>query len=846
MAYSPNSLVEIIKSNREKKINVSRIIEGQPANIPVLSKMIADRTSNHRSTADRNELQVNRGVLESLARRMQNAHDNHKNIIELFPDIELSIQILVSSILSPKKMTDFELAYSFKKSLPLAPLAAGPILDAIKEHMHDEYELEDKLPQIVRESLFTTGSYCWAIIPEASVDETINSDLLKSYSAEAFGAKADAFVSRMTDPINLKGLAPAKAIPTSNASAKDLAAYLASSNNVYLTDNHSLLQFAKAKEYLSHTLIKQSVRHGAQVAQESVDKLGYFDIFRNRSSSSSHTNVAFVKTRDEAKRASIGAPMSVHFPSDATMPVCAQGNESEHIGYLVVLDDSGKALNPATTPDASGFLSGGDTQGAMRQQTPTQIAFRNLMANQTGGVDAEQFFLMYKDILEQQIYSSIKDSIYGKNVQIANKNDIYYLMFSRALAEQKTSVLFIPKELMTYFAFNYNEYGIGKSLLDNLTTLTSLRAILLFARVMAQSKQAIDVTRVAINLSPEDPDPEKTISQIQDSVLKLRQNFFPLGINNPIDLVNWIQRAGLQFEYSNNPLIPDVKIEFQNANIEHTVPDSDLEEELRKQTIQAIGLSPETVDAGFTPEFAVSVVNNNLLLSKRVNIYQKKLTKDLAKFLGAVTYNDESLRAKLKAVVQENLKEVISALPEELSQLHDKDEALFMETVLDLISESLCVDLPSPENTDLQNLSGEFKTYVENLDDVINATISSEIFPESVSGDISTHIDALRALFKNHLIRQWCATNSFYPEVAAICATDDEEVASLLELVSGHLTSTMRNGTKLLDMMKEYKGAANQDLQRITAGEEGSSVDSSSSDSSAKEENESGDDMLSF
>src|SRR5690606_15528925 len=137
-------------------------------------------------------------------------------------------------------------------------------------------------------------------------------------------------------------------------------------------------------------------------------------------------------------------------------------------------------------------------------------------------------------------------NLYGREVKLGNQNDIYFLMFTRALRNQKTSILYIPKEMMTYFSFFHDEYGVGKSLLDNLATLCSLRAILLFARVMAQAKNSINVTKVIADLPPNDPDPEKTAALVMDAVFKTRQNYLPLGLNNPADLVQWIQRAGLQ------------------------------------------------------------------------------------------------------------------------------------------------------------------------------------------------------------------------------------------------------------------------------------------------------------
>ena len=50
----------------------------------------------------------------------------------------------------------------------------------------------------------------------------------------------------------------------------------------------------------------------------------------------------------------------------------------------------------------------------------------------------------------------------------------------------------------------------------------------------------------------------------------------------------------------------------------HIKPDTELEEELDKRAIMALGLTPEIVDTGFSPEFATTVVANNVLLAKRV------------------------------------------------------------------------------------------------------------------------------------------------------------------------------------------------------------------------------------
>jgi hypothetical protein len=230
-----------------------------------------------------------------------------------------------------------------------------------------------------------------------------------------------------------------------------------------------VVKFAELKDAVKSKQVSLTYRGGRQFSTESVsDKLKYMDIFRERKTvTNSATNVHTIKTRSETRRKSIGKPMIVKFPSLAVLPVTVPGNSSEHIGYLVLQDVDGKPLTFTNTNESSGqnvaSVLDKDTKGGI---TPAQQAFKNLVADTSANINTDQLFTMYKDILERQIYTTISDSLYGKNIEISNKNDIYYTMFMRALAEQRTNIMFVPKELMVYFHFNLNEQGIGK-FIDN-------------------------------------------------------------------------------------------------------------------------------------------------------------------------------------------------------------------------------------------------------------------------------------------------------------------------------------------------------------------------------------------
>ena len=851
MPVSPQSLVDVLTRNKSKKMLAAKIIEANPKTLSVVPKLIRGQTAPV-NDLDKGDFNINRSILEDMHSRIMSIKNNNKNIMKLFPDIELAIQILVSSILSPKKMTDIQLNYKLNPNIGLPSNVSSEILEIIKTYVNEQYELEEKLPEIVREALFVSGAYVQAIIPESSVDDVINTDILPTYSTEEFKTRVDYVLRELTAPINILSIPKQEEKPLpETVNAKALAEHLSSESFVRVTDNVRIMRFGQWREEINSAVIKSSMRRGEAISQESLDKINYMDIFRQKSGMITNKNTEFIKRKDETVRKSIGKPMVTRIPTESIIPVIIPGNETEHVGYFVLLDESGKPLNTDVKDVNISQINSLVNIDSQAQMTPVQKAYNALVTDSTSGVNVNQLFDMYKEVLERQIYSTIKNSLYGSNVDIAEKNDIYFLMFTRALANQRTNLLFIPKELVIYFAFNYNDVGIGRSLLENLSVLSSLRAILLFSKVMAHAKQSIDITKVNISLDPNDPDPEKTIEQVQDGVLKLRQNYFPLGINNPVDLINWIQRAGLQFSYENNPMLPNVKIDFENVELQHTIPNTDLEEDLRKQTIIALGLPPETVDNGFSPEFATTVVNNNLLLSKRVAIYQKALTKHLNKLIVTLGYNDEDLRSMLRKELLERLPSMEAALTEEEKQLITKSKDEFIEYYIDHFCENVIVEFPKPDNTNITNLSAEYDIYKENLDKVIDSVISAEIFGEDVAGEIAQHIDTIRNTYRHHLLRKWMSDNNFYPEVLELVGTNIEEMDATIVSMCEQLSSTMRNGTTLLTAMKKFKDAVNTDLTNVSGDSaDTSSTTSSSGDSSGTDdtatggEGEGGDDLV--
>ncbi len=831
MAIKPSVLLDIIQQNKNKKVLASKIIENNSQLLPILPKLVTN--NNNLKPLNSSSFSLNRAALQKLYERVTHVKKNNKYLIKLFPDIELAIQILVSSILSPKNMNDIKINYKITKSFTLDSTFQAEIVDAIASYVSQNYELEEKLADILREALFGSGAYVVAVIPESSVDEVINQDLMTTYSAESIDAAVTKFIKTAVEPINIIKTNPqnTKTTYTSIKNPQDFVGYITQQDFIKITDNYNIFQFSKVKDKLTKKIIKRLIKSNDKVSLESAEKLSYLDIFRPINSQSVQNDLQIIKTGRETKRYSIGKPLFFKIPTEATIPVFIPGDPTNHIGYFVLLDENGKPLNTENTElDFDSLAQTLNVDANAKNLTPVQKAYKNLVYDSTENVSPEALFEIYKNVVENQIYNTIKNSLYGSDVEISQRDDIYFLMFSRALASRKTAIIYLPKELVVYFAFNYNQFGIGKTLLENLSILASLRAIMLFAKVMAYAKQSIDVTKVNISLDPNDPDPEKTIEQIQESVLKLRQNYFPLGINNPVDLVNWIQRAGLQFSYDNNPLIPNVKLDFENANISHTIPSSELEEELRKQTIIALGLSPETVDSGFSPEFATTVVNNNILLSKRVTLYQKTLCKHLKNLIEIIVENDEDLKAIIKRTIADNIENIESSLDDQEKEILNKDKNEFIDYYLEKLLANLIVELPKAENTNITNLSQEFDIYKENLEKVLDSVISDEIFSSSLAESISGNIQDIKNIYKHYFLRKWMADNNYYSELLEITSMDEESVKGIIDLISTHLKTTAANIENLLKTINPNIKQTNSEQSQPIEEEQTDNTESDNTD----------------
>ena len=102
-------------------------------------------------------------VVQNVANRTASNVMYNENIIQLLPEMELAMQILISSILSPNNMMTCELNYVCDAD-DLGDLRAG-LIEIMKNFFTDTYKINSILPTILADVLFKKGSDPLATFP---------------------------------------------------------------------------------------------------------------------------------------------------------------------------------------------------------------------------------------------------------------------------------------------------------------------------------------------------------------------------------------------------------------------------------------------------------------------------------------------------------------------------------------------------------------------------------------------------------------------------------------------------------------------------------------------------------
>lgn len=770
--------------------------------------------------------QPNGELVWNVTDKTANNIADNRNMMQLLPDIELAKQILINSILSPNDMLSCELAFNCEADL-LGELQ-GPMLQIIEDFFKKSYGIEQLMPTMLEDILFKAGSYPMAIIPESAVDDAINSpervsvatlESIRHELGDGNNARTTGILgsnSKNTDrnayTVGLENLRHGQATTPVDSTVWHTSAMLR------VTDNPNVMKQPLLMQKITTDRIRDRMDL-RQISTENRDQKKVTDaqlrasLFRSRTYI--NTPVVQLKPKSLLEKATVGHPLVMSLPAESVIPVHTPGNPDEHIGYFVLLDQTGNPLNKAIISDYYTDLATNINQNKDLSSQLLNITRRSIEGRKPGNnelLDIDSAMQLYMDVVEQDLMQRLRNGVYGENVAIARPQEVYRIMLARACAKMYTQLLYVPAQVMTYMAFDYNKYGVGMSLLENTKIIGSLRAMTLFANTMAGIKNSVGHVELNIELDPNDPDPGDTIEKLMHEYVKTRQAAYPIGASNPLDIVNYLQAAGVEVTTTGHPGWPTTKMSVNDKQTNRPKVDTELEDSLRKRHLMSLGVAPETVELSMGADFATSVIQSNLLLAKRALVMGKKFTFHLTDFIKKFTLNSQILMDQLKAEIEKD-KELVTKL--------DPQGKYGVEGLVIYFISLLEVSLPEPNLKGLAMQLEAFDEYNKALDACIPAFISQDIFDSTNIGELSNTMGSTIAVIKAYFQRKWLRENNVLPELFDMMShtEDDDHAFDLLDSHKEHMESIGRSILTYMKAALQAKQKFDAEVLKMSGGE---------------------------
>jgi len=820
-----DDIYHVSKTIKElKKAKTLKTVKEDGEKISVVNKLIKNKKNTN--TNIENSIPNIKNITSAIYKNKNNAED----ILRLFPDLDLSIQILVSSIISPKDMVNNDLIFNSSINI-ITPEVLNSLLNTLKKYIEKEYKIISKLTDIIRKSLFEDGSYITAVIPENVIDELINIDSDVYYTEpealdiDTSKVKPDYKISLESFESNVllynkpKGFLGFEDNISLESSETVNNLKLNENFNIQVLDSFEILAAPKIKKLLRKLEVNKRLGIRNDVIKDKndiqINRL-YKRIVKKR-------NIIDIPNVNELKRDPITKPLVMKLPSESVIPIFMPNDPSNHVGYFIVLDENGNPINYNKNYVEKQNIILDYVTKKPNENTSANKLKKQLYGNTNRKINPE-LLEQFKDIIEKDLIDKLKKGLYDKTLKIGDVTPLYSIMLSRSLEQKQTKLLFMPSELISYVAYKYYNNGVGKSLLDDLNILTSIRAMLMFSKLMATIKNSIAITNVNLKLDEHDPDPEATIEKAIAQVMSTRQSFLPVGVNNPVDLVDWLHRSGIQFTFDSHPAIPDVRLDFDTKSLDHKVPEEDIEDNIRKQIIMSLGLNPEIVDNSFSPDFATTIVENNILFSKRIAQFQEVYSKELTDLIYKLTINDGEILNELKDIIKNDISNIKKFIRKntDIKIKNNLSKEELIDFILEEFLNNLNIKFPSPDITNIKNLYDSFSNYKTALEDAIDSVLSEEALPSELAGDISDNIDILKDVIKHFYLRKWMSENNFLPELSEILniTSDGKPGLNLYDYVKSYIEGLSINTFDLLKILNKTKSKINEKLDKLDEEED--------------------------
>lgn len=800
-------------------------------NISAIDQAMLDRlVADTRMPANDGRPKINPSNIAAVFKRTARETNDVRNIFKVMPWLHLSREILISSIVSPGDLIQVVLSLT-NKMKGVSTALTQQMDKVLKDFFFDEQNLESKVYEWVDEAMVEAGSHPIMIIPEASLDKMING----GYSTEAAANYNGEYVGGWFKPKGILGVPTKTTSDVQYVSFESLAAH---SPDRELVDLHTIKMPYKDKQGKTKVgnlpvrvtdnlmafrkpivdRVKQADKFSSaygETAFESLSKgmkdskgASNIDIHRKffkRPKLTHRERLEVVAVTKADANKGLGHPLVFHLPPESVVPIYVPGDVTNHPWYIVINDVNGYPVSYTRQmsfyADVKGYLSNNGSESHSSGDI-IQMAKESLSGNvsEVSIADIDRLTQMNAEVIEADIVNRIRAGLAGAELEFSMPDQIKRMMYARNLSGKQTTMVLVPADYMVYMAYEYNEFGVGKSILEDGKSLAAQAAAVHVANIIGAIQNAIPGKDINIELDPDDESPLETATFMVSEALGLAHRDFPMHVGTTAGLTEQLQLSAFNVNISGNPRYPEVRSTITPRESTQVVIDTELKNQLKDDLNKLFGLTPEMVDNINQPEFATTAVNNSLLLLKRVMVGQSKTNPFLTDYVRIFTYNSGILLTRLLDVLENNKKEI----PKEYTNP--------LELVEDYVNSLHCA-LPKPQTENMIKQAELLEKMSDAVDKILDASFKQEFLAGFDNPALEEAYPVLRESFKGLLLRKWMREHGIFRDLD-VFGTDDEG-SPLADLSSEMLTHTKVLRETIGDYYKQIASYVDRNKNKV-------------------------------
>lgn len=759
---------------------------------------------NTRSQAIVDKLQIP-SMLEPLSRELIERKMDHEKLGAIAPEIEQAASILIPSILTPidfRKNT-FNLVVEGKES----DSVKTEVIKHLTDHFDKELEFSVKLSEWVNEAMFKSGAKAIMILPTNTIGRLRDGIV----SVESMHTEINSFIRDIEG--SLEHISSAQIQPkfyeNEEVIDKTIGTGIFESilNDTSRTYEQRALDQKKIRTQIKSGMTKALDYFGQKklvsfsddprmlikhkiISQGSIESLNS-DILKKlgqdtkpvlrkdrndgvaqsniNTNSAMYNYLPYIDLNEYVKGNDISDyPALIELPTESVIPIIIEGAPDNHIGYFIVINENGSpvSINSDNFNDILTTNSGSQRINNLYDAFygSTQFSLQKRMSN-----DAKLEILntIYDGFIRSMLEKKL-DMLGIMQSHIDISNNMSRVMFARLLKNAETRVVFVPRKLITYMAFQYHSDGTGKSRIDKIKFPLSLKMTLIVVRLISLIESAINRRTINITLDDNIGNPLELLRSVKKEIVSNKT----YGLSyDPSTIIKSVLDKEITIIPNKIPGVDEFSISDTPNNVDYPRPDDGILDEINNMYMMNLGVPPSAMNRLSEDEFSRSVASNNIFFSNQLKTYQKEVCSSISELMITYITFSKKLKEELLAILQKDApQEATEGIKDnekveaDTDDLKDKaaDTKENINQRLEQLIRNVKLTLPSPNLANDKSSFDELNDYIGIVDNVVNTLFPDELV---LDAEIANVIKVLRAQTKKTILQTYIKDNSLLADL---------------------------------------------------------------------------------